>query len=246
MTQITHIDSGFRFTHLLVSLAAGLSLAACSDSGNTASSQGGAASQYETADDHAIGNPDASVTVVEYASVVCGACANWHETVYPDFKTTYIDSGKVRYVFREFPTSPANLARTGFLIANCADETKFFENIALQFKRQRQIFKAAGNGTVREEYINIAKSAGLNEEEFYACLSDEAENARYDAVVQGGEDAGVTGTPSFFINGEKISRTPSGTQLFTMESFAEVLGPLLGEESAAEPEADDSSAPEAP
>lgn len=201
---------------------------ACADK-ETSNPVSAGASAYEVAGDHAIGNPDANVTVVEYASVVCGACAAWHEGVYTEFKKQYIDTGKVRFIFREFPTSPESLARTGFLIANCADEKKFFENISLQFKRQKQIFKAAGNGTVRQEYVNIAKSAGLSEEDFLACLTNEEENARYDAVVQGGIDAGVTGTPAFFVNGEKIRTTPSGKQLYTLESFQEILSPLLGE-----------------
>jgi len=242
MTYFFQSDSGRAYKGAVkaVLLGCALTLAACGASGDTSSSTstGGDASQYEVAGDHAIGNPNAAVTVVEYASVVCGACANWHTTVYPDFKKKYIDSGKVRFVFREFPTAPETLARTGFLIANCADEDKYFENISLQFKRQSQIFDAARNGTVRQEYVNLAKSAGLSEEEFFACLQDEEENARYDAVVQGGIDAGVTGTPSFFINGEKVQRTEDGKQLFTIESFDAVLGPMLGTDAAPDTDTD--------
>jgi len=97
------------------------------------------------AGDHAIGNPDAKVTVVEYASVTCGHCANWHTSVYPEFKAQYVDTGKVRYVFREFPTPPQRLAHTGFLIANCADENKFFDNISMKRKMpdMKPLFRAA-------------------------------------------------------------------------------------------------------
>ena len=219
------------FKNLTLSALAALALIACSQNTEPTSSQP-TQNAYEVEGDHAIGNPQAKVTVVEYASVTCGHCANWHTTVYPDFKTQYVDTGKVRFIFREFPTAPIRLAHTGFLIANCADESKFFENISLQFKRQRQIFKAAGERTVRQEYVNIAKSAGLSEDEFVACLSNEEENARYEAVVQGGIDAGVDATPTFFINGEK-------KQLFTIESFKEALSPLLGEPV---PEKSDASA----
>jgi len=213
-------------------------LSACGDKAATSSASSGA-SEFEVAGDHAIGNPDAKVTIVEYASVVCGHCANWHETVYPELKKNYIDTGKVRFIFREFPTAPESLARTGFLIANCAPETKFFDNISLQFKRQKQVFKAASNGTVREEYVNIAKSAGLSEEAFIECLGNEEENARYDAVVQGGIDAGVMGTPAFFINGVKTKNAPSGKPVYSFETFQEVISPLLGE---AVPKADTDSA----
>ncbi len=227
MTMKHHIDSarqGIKHISLtlILTLGASVALGACSGSGSGTDAAPSGTNAYEVAGDHAIGNPDAKVTVVEYASVTCGHCANWHTSVYPEFKAQYVDTGKVRYVFREFPTPPQRLAHTGFLIANCADENKFFDNISLQFKRQRQIFKAAGDGTVRQEYVNIAKSAGLSEDEFIACLGNEEENARYEAVIQGGIDAGVTGTPAFFINGE-------AKQVFTLESLQEVIAPLLGE-----------------
>lgn len=184
-------------------------------------------SEHEKLGDHAIGNVQADIVITEYASVVCGACANWHNTVFPEFKKAYIDTGQIRFIFREFPTNPVSIARTGFLIANCADEDKFFSSISLQFKRQSQIFKAMRQGKVRDEYINQAKSVGLSEADFYACLQDENENKRYDEVIQSGLDAGVNSTPTFFINGRKTSRTPSGEVLFTLESFAEILAPLL-------------------
>ena len=206
-------------------------LSACGNSTaspNGAAAMGGSAERtsFEFEDDHAIGNPNAKATIIEHASVVCGACANWHATVYPDFKKKYIDSGLVRFVFREFPTSPENLAQAGFLIANCAGEEKFFENISLQFKRQPQIFAAAGKGggAVKDEYVAIAKAGGMSEAEFEQCLQNPEEIARYEKVVQMGIDAGVTGTPSFFVNGEK-------TKMFKLEDFDQALRPILGEEA---------------
>lgn len=222
--------------HILGLIGASIvALSACGGGGGTSNAVSGGG-DYETEGDHAIGNPDAAVTVVEYASVVCGACANWHNNVYPEFKAKYIDSGLVRFVFREFPTSPENLARAGFLIANCVPEDRFFDNISLQFKRQTQIFAAAGNGTVRNEYINIAKAGGLSEAEFEACLTNEDEIKRYEDVVKAGIDAGVSSTPTFFVNGEK----GTGTNLFLLEDFDAALAPLLGDDSPpAETEAED-------
>lgn len=230
-----------RIRAVLVAGMTAIALAGCGD--NSASSSNSTASEYEVEGDHVIGNPAAKVTIVEYASVVCGACANFHNTVYDDFKKKYVESGKVRFVFREFPTSPENLAQAGFLIANCAAEDKFFDNIALQFKRQRAILTSSD---IRQEYVNIAKAAGLSEAEFEACMSNEEEIAKYNAVIQSGIDAGVTSTPTFFINGVKTQRSPSGKQLFTIESFDEVLAPLLGEdapapESASEGESEEGS-----
>ncbi|MGJ8563948.1 MAG: thioredoxin domain-containing protein [Alphaproteobacteria bacterium] len=244
MLNFNKTDSVFR--PLLVTGMAALMLAGCSDK-NKASENGAAAtaSEYEVAGDHAIGNPDAKVTIVEYASVVCGHCATFHNTSYPDIKQKYVDTGKVRFIFREFPTSPENLARAGFLIANCADENKFFENIALQFKRQNTILQTARSGdsaAIRKIYVDIANAAGLSEADFETCLANEDENAKYDAVVQAGIDAGVNSTPSFFINGKMIRKAPSGNQLFTPQSFDEVLAPLLGEEFS--PEAEETPAAE--
>ena len=235
MTYFFKTDSFFApLRRALIGSACALALAGCGGEAKAPTAGEGseaARTSYELADDHAIGNPAAKATIVEHASVVCGACANWHEAVYPDFKKKYIDSGLVRFVFREFPTPPENLAQAGFLIANCAGEEKFFENISLQFKRQKQIFAAAGTGTVKDEYIAIAKAGGLSEAEFEACLQDPDEIARYESIVQNGIDNGVTSTPTFFVNGTK-------TKMFVLEDFDAALRPILGDEATASDKAE--------
>ena len=237
LIQIGRATSWLRGAAL--SAVCAVALTACGGNDTAATAVGASAerTQYEFDDDHAIGNVNAKATIIEYASVVCGACANWHTTVYPDFKKKYIDSGLVRFVFREFPTSPENLAQAGFLVANCSGEDKFFENISLQFKRQPQIFAAAGKGgtAVKDEYIAIAKAGGLSEAEFEQCLQNPEEIARYEKVVQMGIDAGVTGTPSFFVNGEKV-------KMFKLEDFDKALRPILGEEATRSENADEDSA----
>lgn len=207
-----------------------LMLTACSG-GETAETTTSTGGDYEVAGDYAIGNAGAEVTVVEYASVVCGHCANWSNTVYPEFKTKYVDTGKVRYVFRPFPTQPVELADAGHMIAMCAADDKFMTNIKLQFERQKQIFDMAQQGKAREAYVSLAKASGLSEDEFLACMQDQDIRTKYEAIVQGGVDAGVSGTPSFFINGEK-------SNVFTLESFDEIILPLLGEEVPAKDDAD--------
>ena len=223
---------------IVAGLASVLALAACNNGENKATSHSGEAqSSFEIENDHAIGNPNAKVTVVEYASVTCGHCANFHETVYGDFKTKYIDSGLVRFVFREFPTAPQNIAQAGFLLANCADDERFFDAISLQFKRIGQIRQDP-----RGELVKIARSAGLSEADFETCLQNEEEIEKYKTKVQYGQDAGVTGTPSFFINGEKVQKTASGKALYTLETWDEVLVPLLGDDAPApEAKVDDES-----
>ena len=225
MLRNSRFDSLIRQSVIGVVAAVALSACGSESTVSTTDTAASTAGQYEVAGDHAIGNPNAPVTVVEYASVVCGACANWHNTVFQDFKEKYVDPGHVRFIFREFPTAPENLARAGFLIANCADEDKFMENISLQFKRQRAILSSSD---IRGEYVKLAKASGLSEAEFQACLANVEENERLDAVEEAAFDAGVTSTPTFFINGEKVSRVEGGKQLFTLETFETVLDPMLG------------------
>ncbi|MEP1230637.1 MAG: thioredoxin domain-containing protein [Litorimonas sp.] len=240
MTYVSPIDSFLSRTvkTALCFGAAAFALTACGgDSGaktsNTASS--GDISKYERAEDYATGSADAKVVVVEYASVVCGHCANWHSTVYPDFKKKYIDTGKVRYVFRSFPTAPAELADAGHMIAMCAGEDNYFKNIKLQFDRQKQIFEQAGKGQAREAYISLAKASGLSEDDFVACIQNKDVRAKYDATVQSGIDLGISGTPSFFINGDS-------QKVYDLESIEAVILPILGEPIPEKPAADTDAA----
>ena len=228
-------------TALCVGVAA-LALTACGggETSSTPSVPNGTAiqadiSEFERADDYGIGSETANIVVVEYASVVCGHCANWHSTVYPDFKKKYVDTGKVRYVFRSFPTAPAELADAGHMIAMCAGEDNYFKNIKLQFDRQKQIFDSAGKGKAREAYVSLAKASGLSEDGFIECIQNKEIREKYDATVQSGYDLGVAGTPSFFINGEKH-------KVYDLESIEAVILPMLGEpvpEKAPEKEAEE-------
>jgi len=218
---MTYFDSLSRRFVLLLAGAA-LSLAACNGSENTSSPKTSGDGKYTVADDYIMGDADASVTLVEYASVACPGCAYWHQTVYPEIKTKYIDTGKIKYVFRPFPASTPEIATAGHKLALCADREKFYKNIKLQFDRQTQIFDMGQRGQLRQAYISLAKASGLTEKEFNACMSDPEITARYDAFAQLGIDQGVTGTPSVFVNGTKTSKTD-------LEAIEELLLPLLGE-----------------
>lgn len=230
MFDSTRFDS---LKPILVSLLAATALAACGD--NAASTSGGAtttaqaASEYLIEGDHVMGSADAPVTFVEYASVSCGGCANWHNTVFEEFKAKYVDTGKVRYVFREFLASDPTMADAGFMIALCAPEENYFKNIGLQFKRQDQIFKMAQQGKLREAYIGLAKASGLTEEDFVTCMSNQELRDKYMATMQTGIDMGVQSTPNFVVNGKLTKKAPSGETFYTLETIEEVILPLLGE-----------------
>lgn len=177
-------------------------------------------------DDYILGNADAPVVFMEYASVACPACANWHANVYPEFKEKYVDTGRVAFVFRPFPTNPIQMADTGHLLAYCGKREDYYKNIGLQFKRQRQLLDMLQRQQGREAYLNLAKASGLTENEFIACIQDEELRERYDEVIQTGIDMGVAGTPSFFVNGRKVEG-------FTLEDLEKSLLPALGETAPA-------------
>lgn len=210
---------------------AALSLSACGGdkAAKTINTPVDGRTAFENANDHALGSIAAPITLVEYASVTCPHCASWSLSVFPKLKEKYIDSGKVRYVFREFPTPPVDLANAGHLLANCAPEDKFFDLLHVQFKRQTEIRTSSD---IKGEFLKLASSAGMNAADFEACMTNQAEVDRLQSVIIEGENNGVTGTPTFFINGKKA---PART--FLLEHFDELFAPILGDDAPISEEA---------
>lgn len=156
----------------------------------------------EAKGDMALGaGPDAKVTVVEYASVTCGHCAVWNEEVWPEFKTKYVDTKKVRYVFREFPTPPQDIAVAGFLIARCAGPDKYFDVVHDIMASQKEWMAGVAPRTT---LFRAAAAAGLTQEQTEACIRDKAAIEEMSNRIKAGIDAGVTGTPTFLVNGTKV------------------------------------------
>ena len=178
------------FIALITGLALTLSLAACQKPVATA----------VTADDMSLGNPAAKVTVIEYASVSCPHCADWNINVFPAFKAKYIDTGKVRYVAREALTADPAIAAAGFLTARCAGKDKYFQVVDAIYRGQADM---ARTGQPRTVLLNIARSAGLTDAQFQACVTDEkaltALNDRWNRYMK---DDKINGTPTFIINGK--------------------------------------------
>ena len=153
-----------------------------------------------TLGDEVVGKADAPVTIIEYASMTCSHCATFHNTTYPVLKQRYIDTGKVRYIMREFPLDP--LAAAGFMLARCAGKDKFYPMIEVLFQKQKE-------WAVQQPIpplTAIAKQAGFTQESFEACLKDQKIYDGLNTVKKrGAEVHGVEATPTFFINGEKKS-----------------------------------------
>ncbi len=177
----------------LVIATLALALSACGGGSVGAAAEG----------DMAQGAPEgAKVTVVEYASVTCGVCAAWQREVWPEFKAKYVDTNQVRFVFREYPTDPAPVAVAGFLLARCAGPDRYFEVVEELLASQPEMFGPAG---ARPTLLRVANGVGLNEEQFQQCVTDESAIAAMDERIQAAQAAGVGGTPTFLVNGERVS-----------------------------------------
>ena len=198
----------------VMALAGGvLALASCNQSGGAAGGGGSALSKHEAASDMPMGSKDAKVVLVEYASVTCGHCANFHANVLPIIKEKFITPGKVRYVFREFPTTPVELAMAGHLLARCAGGEKRDLVISTIMRQQQEMVTQAQGPTGAEQYFKtLAASVGMSDGQFDACLKNETLLKTLAEVREGGIGAGVTGTPTIFINGVKFE-APGGREM---------------------------------
>ncbi|CCB67367.1 DsbA family protein [Hyphomicrobium sp. MC1] len=169
-------------------------------------------------DELSLGSADAKVTVVEYASMTCPHCAHFTNEVFEPFKKKYIDTGKVRYIFRDFPLD--NLAAAVSMLARCAGKDKALPLIETFYEKQSDW--AFTGGSPVPKLFDIAKQAGFTQESFDKCLTDQK---LLDAITaersRASETFGVNATPTFFINGKKLQEAP------TMEAFDKVLEPLL-------------------
>ena len=170
-----------------------------------------------TSADRVLGRADAPVTVIEYASFVCSHCAHWHTTVLPSFKTRYIDTGQVRLVFRNLPTSPAQVAARAAGIARCAVPARFFDVASSFMTGQAAIIDGA---PLADWYAAGVAASGRSQAEVDACLADPATLNGIRAEIAGATAAGVQGTPSFFVNGRAVADT-------SLEGLSAAIRPLL-------------------
>lgn len=168
----------------------------------------------------ALGAADAPVTVVEYASFTCPHCANFHAEVFDRIKTNYIDTGKVRFIYREIYFDRPGLWAS--MVARCGDGSKFFPIAGLIYEKQRSWTAAADAAGIAANLRTIGKTAGFSDEQLDACLSDAALAQALVAVEEENRTRdGIDSTPSFLIDGQKYSN-------MSYEDFARVLDEKIG------------------
>ena len=148
-----------------------------------------------------IGSDDAKVTIIEYASATCPHCARFHEGTFKELKEKYVDTGKARFVFREFPFD--DLALAAFMLARCAPKDKYFPMIDVIFKEQKKW--ASRDANPRDELFRIAQLAAFTKDSFNACLKNEEVAKGILNIRKVGQELGVDSTPTFFVNGEKVT-----------------------------------------
>ncbi len=170
--------------------------------------------------DVALGKDDAPVTIVEYASLTCGHCATFHNTVLPSLKTKYIDTGKVRLILREFPLD--NLAAAASMLGRCAGGDKTYPLVSKLFEKQADWAFVQGNPV--PSLLKIAEEFGFTKDTFDKCLTDQK---MLDGVTgtrdRGSKTFGVRATPSFFINGKRFEGRAD-----QVAAFEQAIDPLLG------------------
>lgn len=164
-----------------------------------------------------LGQANAPVTIIEYASITCGHCGRFHRDLLPTLKSKYIDSGIARLIFREFPLE--RVAAATALLARCTAPERTYDMIKVLFERQ-QIWLASGD--VRAALGTIAAEFGINDAAFDACLTNEALFKQIAEVRRRAQsDYGVTSTPTFFINGKPLVGPKS------IEEFDSIIEPLV-------------------
>ncbi|MER8976739.1 MULTISPECIES: DsbA family protein [unclassified Mesorhizobium] len=166
--------------------------------------------------DMQLGKDDAKVTIVEYASMTCPHCAHFAETTFPELKTKYIDTGKARYILREFPFDPS--AEAGFMLARCSKDN-YFPMVDVLFRQQANW---VGVNNTKDALLQIAKLAGFTQESFEACLTDQKllDDVR-SVQKRGADEFKVDSTPTFFINGKTYKGAMS------IAEMSAIIDPLL-------------------
>jgi len=171
--------------------------------------------------DFYIGEPEAPVTIIEYASMSCSHCADFHNETLDDLKSEYIDTGKVKFVFRDFPFNYPALA--GSMILSCVTEDARYDYMNALYKLQKN-WVMRDHSKTRSELYKIMQSGGMQQDEFDACLSDiNLENDILEGVMNAQREFNINRTPSFIVNGIVYSGNKN------IKEFRQIIDKILSQ-----------------
>lgn len=208
-----------------------IALTACGAADTSNAQEGTPGSSELALTDITLGDADAPITIVEYASWTCPACLQFHNDVIPMLKADYVETGQVKFVFREFPTPPANISVAGFALARCAGEDRYYDAIDDLFAAQTNVLNLARSGGDIEGALRaVASSYGIEGDGFNDCLSNKDVTYAIGESVMKGDSQGVNSTPTVFLNGEKLQ----GYDWRTADGMKALLDEKLGVTEPAE------------
>ena len=171
--------------------------------------------------DYFIGDPEAPVTIIEYASMSCSHCADFHNNTLEDLKSEYIDTGKVKFVFRDFPFNYPALA--GSMMMRCIPNDSRYDYMNALYKLQKSwVFR--DHGKTKAELYKIMQSGGMKKIEFDACLADvDLENALLEDVMSAQREFNIRSTPTFIVNGVLYSGNKN------IKEFRQIIDKILSQ-----------------
>ena len=174
-----------------------------------------------TEDDFVVGDKNAPVTIIEYASLSCSHCADFHNNTLEDLMKEYVDTGKARIVFRDFPFNyPALL---GSMVLRCIPEDVRYDYMNALFQLQQK-WVVRENAKSTQELYKIMQSGGMTKEEFETCTNNvELENTILQALIAAQNEFNIQSTPSFLINGNLVEGNKS------IKEFRQIIDKILSE-----------------
>tara|TARA_B100000401_G_C52441217_1_gene547474 strand:+ start:75 stop:653 length:579 start_codon:yes stop_codon:yes gene_type:complete len=171
--------------------------------------------------DFVLGSPESPITIIEYASMSCSHCADFHNDTLESLKTEYIDTGKVKFVFRDFPFNYPALV--GSMILRCVPNDARYQYMNALYKLQKNWVRREHSDTKKELY-KIMQSGGMQQEDFDACLSDiNLENDILEDVMNAQKEFNIRSTPSFIINGVLYSGNKN------IKEFRQIIDKILSQ-----------------
>ena len=177
---------------------------------------GGAPARAQEAGDRVLGKADAPITIIEYASLTCPHCADFSKEIMPELKQRYVETGKAKIVYRDFPLD--QMALRASMLARCAPAEKYFAFIDVLFQQQGNWATAKDPMAALEQ---LGKLGGVPSDKFKACMGDQGlADSILTERLRGANEFKVEGTPTLFVNGKKID-TPR-----TFADFDKILKPL--------------------